>query len=69
MGELSQNHPFFDGNKRTAFDAMQTFLTVNGLHLKVDVHEACDFVLDLYATHQFQFDNLVPWLRENVAPH
>ncbi len=31
MGELSQNHPFFDGNKRTAFDAMQTFLTVNGL--------------------------------------
>ena len=28
---LSQNHPFFDGNKRTAFAATYTFPRVNGL--------------------------------------
>ena len=26
---LSQNHPFIDGNKRTAFAAMYTFLAIN----------------------------------------
>ena len=27
---LSQNHPFIDGNKRTAFAATSTFLAING---------------------------------------
>ena len=33
---LSQNHPFVDGNKRTAFAAMFTFLAINGVDLEVD---------------------------------
>lgn len=28
---LSQNHPFIDGNKRTAFASMYTFLAINGV--------------------------------------
>ena len=28
---LSQNHPFVDGNKRTAFAATYVFLAINGL--------------------------------------
>jgi len=27
---ISGNHPFFDGNKRTAFFAMAVFLELNG---------------------------------------
>jgi len=27
---LAQNHPFIDGNKRTAFAAVYTFLAING---------------------------------------
>ena len=27
---LSQNHPFVDGNKRTAFATAYTFLVING---------------------------------------
>src|ERR1700682_6445867 len=27
---LAQNHPFIDGNKRTAFAATYTFLAING---------------------------------------
>ena len=32
-----------------------------------DHQQVIDFVLTLYATHQFQFANLAPWLRENVV--
>lgn len=33
---LCQNHPFYDGNKRTALIAMYTFLYVNGYQLVAD---------------------------------
>lgn len=37
---ISGNHPFFDGNKRTAFFAMAVFLELNGLPLKAPEPEA-----------------------------
>jgi death-on-curing protein len=64
---LSQNHPFIDGNKRTAFAATYTFLAINGARLTASVREACDFVIGLYQTNQFSFDKLVPWLRRHVT--
>lgn len=63
---VSQNHPFIDGNKRTAFAATYTFLAINGGRLAADTNEAQDFVLALYENNQFTFDNLVPWLRTHV---
>jgi death-on-curing protein len=63
---LSQNPAFIDGNKRVAFAAMQTFLVINGARLVIDEDEACAFVVDLYEANRFRFENLVPWLRENV---
>jgi len=33
--EIARRHPFVDGNKRTAFDAMMTFLELNGKKLDV----------------------------------
>jgi death on curing protein len=33
---LCQNHPFIDGNKRTALVAMYLFLHVNGYQIKAD---------------------------------
>jgi death-on-curing protein len=60
---LSQNHPFIDGNKRTAFAATYTFLAINGVRLTADAQSTQDFVLGLYETNKFTFDNLVPWLR------
>ena len=30
---LAQNHPFIDGNKRTAFGAAYTFLAINGVRI------------------------------------
>jgi death on curing protein len=63
---LSQNHPFIDGNKRTAFAATYTFLAINGARLLGDAQETQDFVLALYEGNQFTFDRLVPWLRAHV---
>ena len=64
---LAQNHPFIDGNKRTAFAATYTFLAINGAHLTADAQQTYDFVAGLYEANQFRFDMLVPWLRNHVA--
>lgn len=63
---LAQNHPFIDGNKRTAFAATYTFLAINGAQLTVDAEDAYVFILGLYEAGTFKFENLVPWLRHNV---
>src|SRR5580698_7880134 len=63
---LSQNHPFVDGNKRTAFAALYTFLAINRLRLTAGADETIVFVTALYVAGEFSFEKLVPWLRENV---
>ncbi len=65
---LSQNHAFLDGNKRTAFAAMHTFLAINGAHLTADAQETYVFLADLYESNHFNFDKLVAWLRIHVSP-
>src|SRR5271155_4775736 len=64
---ISQNHPFLDGNKRTAFAATYTFLAVNGARLTADAQQTQDFLLALYEKGQFTFDKVVPWLRKYVV--
>jgi death-on-curing protein len=64
---LAQNHPFIDGNKRTAFAATYTFLAINGGRLTADAQETYVFIAALYAANQFSFDKLVPWLRSHVT--
>ena len=64
---LSQNHPFIDGNKRTAFAATYTFLAINDARLTADAQETQNFVLTLYEGNRFTFDRLVPWLRAHVG--
>ena len=63
---LAQNHPFIDGNKRTAFAAAYTFLAINGAQLTADSEEAYAFISGLQEAGTFNFDKLVPWLRRNV---
>ncbi len=66
MESLSQNHPFIDGNKRTAFAATDAFLRLNGYYLDCDNEAAYAFFIGLYETNSFRFANLVPWLTEHV---
>lgn len=65
---LSQNHPFVDGNKRTAFAAAYTFLAINGVTLTAEAAATEAFLIDLYERQAFAFDKLEAWLRANTAP-
>ncbi len=62
---LSQNHPFLDGNKRTAGMAMFTFLQLNGL--EVIVAES-DYYVTMMAVASGQTDKeqLADWLQTAV---
>jgi death-on-curing protein len=64
---LAQNHPFIDGNKRTAFAVTYTFLAVNGARLEADAVQTYAFVARLYRANEFRFDKLVPWFRRHVS--
>lgn len=44
---LSMNHPFLDGNKRTAFAVMDAFLRLNGYRLNLSNDQAYQLVLDV----------------------
>ena len=63
---LSQNHPFIDGNKRTAFAATYTFLVINGAQLTVGAEEADAFISELHDRGSFNFEAMVPWLRSHT---
>jgi death-on-curing protein len=63
---LAQNHPFVDGNKRTAFAVTYTFLAINGLIIRSDSQTTYDFIAMLYKTKAFNFDKLSKWLQQNT---
>lgn len=42
---LSSNHPFMDGNKRTALATLEYFLYLNGKKIKATQREKVDFTL------------------------
>jgi death-on-curing protein len=65
---LAQNHSFIDGNKRTAFAAMYTFLAINDVQVTAKADVAYVFVSRLHESSAFCFENLVPWLRANTSP-
>jgi death on curing protein len=65
---LSQNHPFVDGNKRTAFAATYVFLLINGLRIVARDEDTQEFVLGLYESGQLKFENLRSWLVTNTSP-
>jgi len=44
---LAMNHPFIDGNKRTAFAVMDTFITLNGYSLNLSEEQAYNLVIQV----------------------
>jgi death on curing protein len=61
---IARNHPFVDGNKRTAFVAMETFLQLNGHALVVDDATAVTVMLQL-AAGELGETELAAWIREH----
>jgi death-on-curing protein len=66
LESLSQNHPFIDGNKRTAIAVTAAFIRVNGWRLDFDDLDAYHFLIQLYQTNSFCLAVLEPWLRQHA---
>ena len=64
---LAKNHPFIDGNKRTAFVAVELFLALNGHDLVAD---DADCVLTMLAVAAGSLDEpgFAAWLRTHSRP-
>ncbi len=62
---LARNHPFLDGNKRTAAVACETFLELNGATLEADDLELYPVYLAL-AEGKLSERDFAGWLRERV---
>jgi death-on-curing protein len=61
---LAKNHPFVDGNKRTAFMVLYTFLGLNGYSLEVPEREVVGMMEGVAADEKSQ-DVLAGWLEVN----
>ena len=63
---ISSNHPFVDGNKRTAMEVAFVFLEFNGVAVKASQEEACVTFLAL-AAGEITEAELAHWFAQNTA--
>ena len=63
---LARNHPFVDGNKRTAFVAAELFLDLNGMTLSASDKD-CALTMLRLAAGEIEEEAFAAWLRANAA--
>lgn len=61
---LAKNHPFLDGNKRTAFVAVELFLRLNGYLLQAD-DATCVLTMLAVAAGEMNEADFASWIRQN----
>ena len=62
---IISNHPFVDGNKRTAYVLMRLILTENNLDINVGQNEKYEFVIGA-ARGELTFDKIKDWIKRYV---
>lgn len=62
---IATNHPFLDGNKRTALVVSRTFLLLNGYNLVTTQEEKYKAIIAL-ASGQWTEDQLTAWFAANT---
>ena len=62
---LIKNHPFVDGNKRTAFLALMRFLNINGYTLDATSDELYQFTVDV-ASSVLGKEKTEIWIRDKA---
>lgn len=63
---IARNHPFVDGNKRTAWVLARLFLMLNGQTLRYEKEEAITAMLAL-AAGEISEEELTDWFRQRLA--
>lgn len=63
--EIARDHPFVDGNKRTALVAARTFLILNGVDLDATQDEKVLTFLNL-AEGAISEEEIADWIRKRI---
>ena len=63
---IARKHPFVDGNKRTAYVALETFLRLNGARFPVRDADAVVMTLAM-AANELSDEEFTAWVSGNVA--
>jgi death-on-curing protein len=63
---IVKNHPFVDGNKRTAYVVMRTFLKLNGYDLQASSEEKYQIWIAL-AAGKLSEEELAEWIRGHFS--
>ncbi|MEQ1922219.1 MAG: type II toxin-antitoxin system death-on-curing family toxin [Pyrinomonadaceae bacterium] len=63
---IAKNHPFVDGNKRTAYVAMETFLVLNDVTLTATPEDKYPTIMAL-AAGDLTEDALAAWIRQHIS--
>ena len=66
LESLIVNHPFVDGNKRTGFAALVTFLYNYQVELTESEEEIYSFIIRI-STSEIKFEGIVDWLKNHSA--
>lgn len=64
LESLCKNHPFVDGNKRTAFTCAVTFLELNGYKTEFNKEEAENIMIRVVLS-KLSFEEIAKFLKEN----
>ena len=59
---IAKNHPFIDGNKRTALHCMFIYLKANGYIINATLEEKKSLIIDI-ASGEKSYEDAVNWLR------
>ena len=62
---IANNHPFTDGNKRTALHSMYVYLIINGFDITASQQEVENLIINVAAGNMTN-TKLAEWLRENT---
>jgi death-on-curing protein len=62
---IVKNHPFVDGNKRTAYVVTRTFLRLNGYDVQASSQEKYQIWIDL-AVGKLSEEELADWIRKRL---
>ncbi len=62
---IARDHPFLDGNKRTAFVAVEAFLLLNGLALTASDAD-CVLTIETLAEGSLSEADFAAWIRANA---
>ena len=63
---IANNHPFTDGNKRTALHSMYVYLIINGFDITATQQDVENMIIDVAAGNMTNTE-LTQWLRENTV--